>query len=347
MSSRKDVAGASQRPAAASKLARAVQVTHPEVTMRLAISAVVVVWMMVPVTASAQLSADWMVTASANTPGVGGTYWRTDLMIHNPHEFDLPVIIQFLPSGRENYQADYFWLEVYPWETVNLWDVLGPDWFDVRGTGALLVYADTALACDPIEDCHFLATTRTYTVTPEGPYGEYGQTIAAMDVWQAVDWDSYGYAAGILNDGVNFRCNVGVSSWSSDWTVVRVDVQDAVGTILATEEFEVPPFSHVQRRLATDVTGGSLVYYLVDGPDDARVFPYGSIVDQTTGDPSYQAALASVVGVSVAKGSAPDSARPGHPDLGERLASSEFRVEGSGLGSADSRSQPRTLNLEP
>jgi len=287
--------------------------------MRIARWTLLLVLMATPC-AHARLSADWMVTAVANTPGVGGTYWRTDLSLHNPHEFDLPVIIQFLPTGRENWEAEYFWIELYPWETFNLWDVLGVDWFDVRGSGALLVYADTALACNPIEDCRFLVTSRTYTVTPDGPYGEYGQTIAGMDVWQAVDWETYGYAAGVLNDGLNFRCNVGIASWSPDWTVVRVDVQDGAGNILATHDFEVPPFSHVQQRLATEVTGGSLVFYLVDGPDDARVFPYASVVDQTTGDPSYQAALASVIGVSQPKAAVrPLAARPSYPLASKRL----------------------------
>jgi hypothetical protein len=287
--------------------------------------------------AEAQLSADWMITAVANTPGVGGTYWRTDLSLHNPHEFNLPVIIQFLPSGVDNWQADYFWIELYPWETFNLWDVLGTDWFNFRGTGAMLVYADTALACNPIEDCHFLATSRTYTVTPDGPYGEYGQTISGVDVWQAVNWDTYGYAAGVLNDGAGFRSNVGVSSWSRDWTLVRLDVQDGDGVILATHEFDVPPFSHVQERLDTAVEGGGLVFYVVDGPSDARVFPYASVVDQTTGDPSYQGALASVVGVTAAKSAEPSATRPSHPDLATRRVAA--RAAARICGMRDPRSE--------
>jgi hypothetical protein len=266
-----------------------------------------------PAVAGAQLSADIMVAAAAHTPGVGGTFWRTDLSLHNPHEFTLPVVVQFLPSDTENWEAASRLIDLYPYETLNLWDVLGPDWFSERGTGAFLVYADTALNCNPIEDCQFLVTSRTYTVTPDGPYGEYGQTIAGADVWSAVNWSTFGYAAGILNDGSNFRCNVGIASWSAGWTVVRVDVQDAAGAIIASHEYDVPPFSHVQHRLPTEVVGGSLVYYLVDGPDDARIFGYASVVDQTTGDPSYQPAVASVIGVSqpmTVEGAAP---RPKHP----------------------------------
>ena len=269
--------------------------------------------------ASAQLSADWVVAASAHTPGVGGTFWMSDLSLHNPHDFELPVVVQFLPSGNANWEADYFLIELYPWETFNLWDVVGEEGFDFRGTGALMVYADTSLACNPIEDCQFLVTSRTYTIDGWGYGGEFGQTIPGADVWRAVDWSSYGYAAGILNDGEFFRCNVGIASQSRDWTVVRVDVQDSVGEILATHEFDVPPFGHVQQRLPTAVTGGSLVFYLVDGPDDARIFPYASIVDQVTGDPSYQAAIASVIGLTAAKAAPERSVRPVHPDRSAML----------------------------
>ncbi len=282
--------------------------------MRIAILTVLVGVLAVP-WAYAQLSADWMVAAAANTPGVGGTYWRTDLSLHNPHDFNLLVELRLLPSNTENWEADGLVIELYPWETVNLWDALGEDWFDRGGTGAMLVYADPSLACNPIEDCQFLVTSRTYTVTPQGPYGEYGQTIPGVDVWRAVDWTTYGYAAGILNDGIGFRCNVGIASWSDDWTTVAVDVQDNVGNIIASHDMEVPPFGHVQQRLDTEVMGGSLVFYLVDGPDNARVFGYASVVDQTTGDPSYQAAVASVVGLGQAKTGDGPATRPSYPAL--------------------------------
>ena len=36
---------------------------------------------------------------------------------------------------------------------------------------------------------------------PVGGVGEYGQTIPGSSTWQGVDWDTLGYAAGILNDG--------------------------------------------------------------------------------------------------------------------------------------------------
>lgn len=286
--------------------------------MRLACTILVASAVLLTPPAHAQLAADWMVAAAAHTPGVAGTFWRTDLSIHNPHQHDLPVWIQLLPSNTENWQSPAMQLTLYPWETVNLWDVLAPDLLDHRGTAALMVYADPDLQCTPIEDCQFLVTSRTYTLDPGGSGGEYAQTIRGEDYWRGIDWNSYGYAAGILNDGSFFRCNIGVASWTPGWAVVRVDVQDSAGTILASYDLEVPPFGHVQQRLPTAVEGGSLVFYLVDGPNEARVFAYASVVDQTTGDPSYQGAIASTAGVASAKSTVGPSGRPARPGAMER-----------------------------
>jgi len=274
--------------------------------------------------AEAQLSADWIVAAAAHTPGVAGTFWQSDLSLQNPHEFDLPVVIQLLPSDTANWEVATINLTLYPWETFNLWDALGQDWFAHGGTAAMLVYADTSLDCDPITSCEFLVTSRTYTLDPRGFGGEFGQTIPGADVWSGVDWSTFGYAAGILNDGANFRCNAGVASWTAGWTTVQVDVQDAAGNILETLVLDVPPFGHVQERLPTILTGGTLVFFLVDGPNDALVFPYASVVDQLTGDPSYQRAVSSVVGVSETKASDSSVERPTRPGVAEMLRADEI-----------------------
>ena len=149
-----------------------------------------------------------------------------------------------------------------------------------------------------MEDCAFGVFSRTYTPDPLTSWGEFGQGIPGFAPAEGTDWDTFGYIGGILNDGTHFRCNAGVASWTSEWVRVHVDVQSANGTILATKVFDVPPYGHVQHRISTQVTGGALVAYLVDGPADALVFPYASVVNQATGDPTFFGAEPSTVGVS-------------------------------------------------
>jgi hypothetical protein len=280
-----------------------------------------------PVPAAAQLAADWMIPAAAHEAGLRQTFWMTDLSLHNPHEFDLPVVVQALPSDTVNSEVPTLRFTLSPWETLNLWDVLGPDGFALDGTAALLAYADSGLSCDPIEDCHFLATSRTYTPAKAEKAGEFGLTVAGAGVDNATDWWTFGYAAGILNDGEFFRCNAGVASWTPEWTTVRLDIQDAAGTIVATEYFDVPPFGHTQRRLPKTSDGSSLVFYLDRGPTDSLVFPYATVINQETGDASYVFAEASTVGVSVAKGFRPPGRRPRNPLI-------EHRVEWQGRADA-------------
>ena len=195
-----------------------------------AVGLVVLIMAMAPAPIGAQLAADWMVPAAAHNRGSKDTFWKTDLSLHNPHEYDLPVVVQMLPSDTVNFEVPTLNFTLYPWETINLWDVLGPDVFDVEGAAAIIAYADPTLPCDPIEDCHFLVTSRTYT-PEQGGDGEYGLTVPGAAISSATDWSTFAYAAGVLNDGELFRCNAGVASWTPDWTRVRLDIQDADGQI--------------------------------------------------------------------------------------------------------------------
>ncbi len=291
-------------------------ITRPSVLAPVIVALVIIG---APVPAAAQLAADWMIPAAAHDAGLRQSFWMTDLSLHNPHEFELPVVVQALPSDTVNYEVPTLTFTLLPWETLNLWDVLGPGGFDLDGTAALLAYADSGLSCDPIEDCHFLVTSRTYTPAKARGVGEFGLTVAGAGVGKATDWWTFGYAAGILNDGEFFRCNAGVASWTPEWTTVRLDIQDAAGTIVAAELFVVPPFGHIQRRLPETSDGSSLVFYLDDGPADALVFPYATVINQETGDASYFFAEASTVGVSVAKRSRPAIRRPRNPLVGHRV----------------------------
>ena len=278
----------------------------------------VLITALAPTAIEAQLAADWMVPAAAHNRGSQDSFWKTDLSLHNPHEFDLPVVVQMLPSDTVNLEVPTLTFTIYPWETINLWDVLGPDVFDAEGTAAIIAYADPALQCDPIEDCHFLVTSRTYT-PEQGGEGEYGLTVPGAAISRATDWSTYGYAAGVLNDGGFFRCNAGVASWTPDWTRVRLDIQNADGQIVASEVFDVPPYGHIQRRLLTSGYGGSLVFYLESGPDNASIFPYATVINQQTGDASYLFASSSVVGGSVAKTSKAFADRPRNPVAATRV----------------------------
>ena len=256
--------------------------------------------LVLPASAMAQLSPAWMIPAAAHNRGVSPTFWMTDVNLHNPHSYDLPVVVQLLPSNRDNQEVPTRYVRVEARHTVNLWDALGNE-FGWYGTGAILVTVDGSLiSCDTKAVCDFLVTSRTYTLDPVTVSGEFGQAMPGVSVYDGLDWNGYAYAAGVMNDGVDFRCNPGVASWTADWVTVQMDVKDADGTILDTEVFDVPPFGHLQRRMRTPVSGGSVAFHVVDGPEDTLVFPYVTVVNQSTGDPTFVPTWVSEVGVTVA-----------------------------------------------
>lgn len=246
-----------------------------------------------------ELASVYVVPAAANTPGRNGTDWHTDLTLVNPHEFSLPVVLQFLPTGRDNRAGvPTVTFELYPYETLNLWDVLGPRGFAARGaTGALLVAADTdRIACPPNSTrCHFVVFSRTYTIGPLP--GEFGQALPGFPAGWGMDRSVLAYVPQLSNDA-DFRTNLGVASLAEDYVEVGYDVQAPDGRILARTSTWIAPYSHAQWALSTGVTGGTVVFYLKSGPQDAMVFPYASVVNQRTGDPVYIEAHMTVVGVS-------------------------------------------------
>jgi hypothetical protein len=254
----------------------------------------------VPVVADArELTSAYVVTAVANKAGVAGTDWHSDLTLYNPQSVAIPVVLQFLPTGRSNSgSVPTVTFDVGPWETLNLWDVLGPNGFAARGsTGALFVYADTDKAACAGADCDFAVFSRTYTLDPGGGAGEFGQSVPGFPANLGLDYSVIAYLPQ-LSDDADFRTNVGVASWTDAMVRVRVDLQDAAGNVVDRHDHWVPPYGHIQWRLEKGVTGGTAAVYIMDGPSGAIVYPYASVVNWATGDGVDIEAHLTAVGLS-------------------------------------------------
>jgi len=248
-----------------------------------------------------ELTSAYVVTVVANNPGAGGTDWHSDLTLYNPHQYPLPVVLQFLQTGRDNSgSVPTVEIELYPWETLNLWDVLGPNGFDARGRiGALLAYADDQrIDCAGIAaGCDFAVFSRTYTLRPGGGAGEYGQALPGFPSHLGLDRSVIAYLPQVMNDG-EFRTNLGVASWTGSFVRIRLELQDPGGTVIDRQDVWIPPFGHAHWRLETGVTGGTVAVWILDGPADAMVYPYASVVNEGTGDPVNVEAHLTAVGLT-------------------------------------------------
>ena len=250
-----------------------------------------------------ELTSAYVVPAVANKVGWAGTDWHTDLTLYNPQSRVLYVQIVFLPTGTDNTVAPFAPLvDVQPWETVNLWDVLGPYGFDARGqTGALLVYADAAANSCPnaVGDtsCDFAVFARNYTLNPLGGGGEFGQAFPGFPAGLGV---TNGYIAYLpqLTDGGEFITSVGVASWTAAPVTVQVDLQDVTGRVVTSYRILLPPYGHAQDRVPVALQGGTAAAYVVAGPAESTVFPYATVRSAITGDPVTVEAQISAVGLS-------------------------------------------------
>ena len=119
-------------------------------------------------------------------------------------------------ASQSSVVADTLFVTLQPWETFNLWNVVGSDYFATDGTGAILVFADWDLACDPVEDCDFLITSRTYNEFAGGG-GTLGQLIKALGADDLINRQHSGTIIG-MSHTPGSRTNVGIAAFSDEDT---------------------------------------------------------------------------------------------------------------------------------
>lgn len=248
-----------------------------------------------------ELTWSYVIPAVANCTGANGTDWHTDVTIYNPHKVNVPLVMQFLETGRSNASGvptiDNF--EIYPWETLNFWDVLGENGFKARGkSGALLVFADDTKTTCQDHACDIAVFARTYTLDPRGGTGEFGQAVPGFPTNLGLDASVLAFMPQIMDDQ-DFRTNVGVVSLTNAFVTVRFELQDRDGNVTHRTDKTLAPFGHSQWRLERGVTGGTVAAFIQSGPNNAMVVPYASVVNNVTGDAVNIEAHMTVVGISV------------------------------------------------
>src|SRR6185436_5926614 len=84
------------------------------------------------------------------------------------------------------------------------------------------------------------------------------------------------------------RANVGAVNLGRRNVRLQVSVYDINGrTILNKAPFDIPPLGHIQDGLPVQVDRGAVEFFLDDPTQQAVVFPYVSVIDQFSGDPTY------------------------------------------------------------
>lgn len=258
--------------------------------------------------AMAQLNDTYVIAAAGNQRGAFGAHWMTRFSIFNPHLDDtLVVSVSFLYTGGAPGPEKLIQL---PPNAMAYSDNILEDLYGIEGSGSLLVATfpeDNPDLADDILSRSFLVTSDTYNNTSNGTYG---QTIPG--VWTGLldyDSDSISSVSPIVRNAGNWRTNVGAVNLGACGVNLLVNVYDGDGnTVLSQAPLLIPPYGHNQAPLPVSIAVGSVEFFVEDPcANDAQryavVFPYTSVIDRRTGDPTYATpTLLAEPGILFAKG---------------------------------------------
>ena len=208
----------------------------------------------------------------AAVPGIGGSYWQTDLVLANPYPVAATAEVLFLPSERANPTARSVRFEVPARGSRLVENVLavrelrqGP-----RG-GALLV---RTTGCTP-PACGLEVLSRTYNAQSES-CDPVGEGLPGLPPERGLGAGGTAVFEGVINDGAH-RGYVGFASWSSSPVRVRAVLQEGDGQVVGQLDERLEAWSHRHLRLPASCRQATLTVTVEGGPE-ALVFPYLSTV---------------------------------------------------------------------
>ena len=227
-----------------------------------------------------------VVPSVGHGPGVAGSMWQTDIIIHNFQTTPLTVEMGLVESGLG--EAENFFpvlvdgaatFTVAPGATRNLSDVLNNHRGRATALGALLIGADQP----------FAVTSRVYDVNATGM--TVGQTVPSAQEFLST---STGIAVipGVTANA-DFRTNIGFVAGAGGATplVVEVALTGASGTRLGATTFTIAPgaLSHVQLSTASLTTApfdlATATIRILSGSGD--VTGYASIIDNRSNNATF------------------------------------------------------------
>ena len=214
-----------------------------------------------------------------STSGVGGSFFRTSVQLHNSAAAPIAGRIVFHPSGISGSGSDpAFSYTLSPGQTQSIADLLPALGLSGLGSADIEVTSGSA----PV------ATVRVFN--DSGGAGTSGFAYNALTSEDALTPGRRGVLA-IPADLTNFRMNLGVRTLGVNVSMT-LTVRDAAGAVAATVPKFFPATYHGQQTGSVFLSGlplpaGGSITALVES---GSAILYGATVDNRTGDPSLQIA---------------------------------------------------------
>jgi streptogramin lyase len=216
-----------------------------------------------------------------STAGVGGSFFRTAVQLHNPTGSSMTGQVVFHRSGSSGSSSDpLLAYTLAPGQTQSIADLLPAMGRSGLGSADIEVTA---------------GSVPTVTVRVFNDAGAAGTTGFTEQPMRAEDTLQAGQSGVLLlpADLTGFRFNLGVRTVEGG-AAATLTVRDPSGAVVATVPRAFPATYHEQQSapsflgISTLPAGGSISIAVSAG---AAIF-YGATVDNTTGDPSLQVARA-------------------------------------------------------
>jgi hypothetical protein len=200
-------------------------------------------------------------------PGANETFWRTDVTLFNPSASRLSLALRY--EGATKFIA------IDAGDTVFLADVVYSQFGRSSGTGALNV--SWSGFSGPV------VTSRTYTSTTTN--ATFGQSIDPVS-----SFSSSAYVTGLRGDGA-YRSNIGFVNGGGETETFQVILLSVYGTELGRKSVTLAAGGQTQMALTALFPGASSTAFTlqVAGDANAKLFVYGSMVDNISGDPVFYA----------------------------------------------------------
>ena len=209
---------------------------------------------------------------------MAGTFFRTDLRIFNPEPRTVEVVLAFTPSDTATEETAL--VSLGPQEILRLDDVVATIFGHDAARGSLQLRMASPYSA-------IRAISRTYNSTASGTYGQF------------IEAEGWSESSGSFRDRTRvithlaksdaFRSNVGFVEVTGLDADLDLELVDADG-FTTTGSITVPARTHLQINDIFHALGAEArpaATLVVRHAGEARVFTYGSVVDNLSSDPIY------------------------------------------------------------
>jgi sugar lactone lactonase YvrE len=178
---------------------------------------------------------NWFVPSAARTPGAGGAFWTTDLVLHNRGSVPVSTTLKFLGHDTDGSNGPEKLLTLEPRQTLTYADVLSSAFGLQDGYGAV------ALLTSSFE---VSVRSRTATARDGGTVGDGAPGFRQGSFFS--DQTSPAPVLTGLHEDERFRTNLVLVNGSPAPIDVLVTAYDAAGAVFGLRTYTLPPFGMTQ-----------------------------------------------------------------------------------------------------